>query len=237
MFAFAVCGSHASAQAPRKVVVNVSKLSEEEFQLMEFKFALTAFMPTFPKDITAAKRRKIEEKIKEIILLQNKEFQEKFGDLDNSSGDRQGEVSEFMAASGHKVYEATWNFIRETLPAETVEEMEILTFQQSGGVFGGTRFVENLAPLRLTAEQKENVEKIIEKLFPEYFELLVSLDMMEPDLEAVRETLEKMVSLLRGGQQEIEAILTDEQKQRAEELMADVPEGIRFLSDYLKNHP
>jgi hypothetical protein len=55
--------------------------------------------------------------------------------------------------------------------------------------------------------------------------------------ELIKETIEKIVSLTRRGQREIEALLTPEQKKRAEELMAEVPEKYRFLSEYLNNRP
>ena len=120
---------------------------------------------------------------------------------------------------------------------------EIRAFQEFGGIFGGALAVENLAPLDLTAEQKEKVVKVVEKVNRERFELFHAwqMEMRKPeadlDLEIVQETIDKIVSLTRGGQKEIETILTDEQKRRAEELMADVPEEICLLSDYLIEHP
>ena len=176
--------------------------------------------------------------ISDAIHPLNVELEEKIS-LSTISHDQLGELAEAMTAQLPKTNEAVWKVMKETLPAKTVEQIEIQAFQHSGGIFGGALAIENLSPLDLTAEQREAVEKIVEERNRERIELFLGISGPSPKFaaaEEVREILEKVISLTRDGQREVELLLTDEQKQRAEELMADVPERIRVLSDYLKEH-
>jgi len=170
----------------------------------------------------------------------NKEMREKFGDGPSDlSPEKRGEAAEVMTNMMTKANDISDKIMREVLPAETIKRIETASFQKNGGTFGGALNVKNLTPLNLSAEQKEKAWQIIDKLNRERFELAFSLDAkpqdgQEPDIKG---TLEKIISLTRRGQREIEALLTPEQKKLAEELMADIPEEYRFLNDYLANRP
>ena len=197
-------------------------------------------------DATNEQITNFSEKMTEAIEPFNKELQEKVGDLGELSRDKLDKLAETLAALSPKFNAIVWKIMEETLPAEVVEKIEIRAFQQAGGIFGGALAIENLSVLRLDAQQKEKAVKIVEEVNREFFKLLYSPQFIiesveEPEIAPVtvilKENVEKIISLLRDAQHEIESLLTDEQKQRAEELMADVPEEIRFLSNYLKNHP
>jgi len=152
-----------------------------------------------------------------------------------------GDVTDFYVPLTLKLNDAARKALTDTLHAETVKRLDIHAFQKLGGVLGGALNVDNLATLNLTDEQREKVTKIAEKLHRERSELMFSVMIDRkpgevPD-EEMKEMHEKIVSLARRGQGEIEALLTDAQKKRAAELMAEVPEKYRFMSDYLANRP
>ena len=167
------------------------------------------------------------------------EMQKKYGRNPNEfAQDKIGEIAEVLSTLVPKANEIYRTVMDDTLSAETIKRIDTASFQKFGGVFGGTLNVENLAALNLSADQKEKSTRIVEQLNRERFELLFSLDMNRGlDLDKTTEIMEKIVSLTRRGQNEIEALLTPEQKKLAEELMADVPEQYRFMSDYLANRP
>jgi hypothetical protein len=154
-----------------------------------------------------------------------------------------GEVAETISTFIPQINEISKKAMKETLSAETIKRIDTDTFQRFGGVFGGALNVENLAALNLSAEQKEKAAAIVEKLNRERFELVFSMEVGRqsadegPDLGKMKELTEKLISLTRRGQWEIEAMLTPEQRKLAGELMADVPEQYRFLNDYLANRP
>ena len=165
---------------------------------------------------------------------------EKFGDsFSDISPGRLGEAAEAMTKILGKADEVADKVMRDNFPAETIKRIETASFQKYGGAFGGALNVKNLAPLNLSAEQKEKARQIIDKLNRERLELVLSLDAnprngQGPDVVGITE---KIVSLTKRGQREIEDLLTPEQKKQAEKLMADIPEEYRFLNDYLANRP
>ena len=198
--------------------------------------------------MTDEQARLVQTKIKESLIPFEEELQEKFGNFGDFKRDQLGDMVEAALKNLSRTNEITRQIIKETLPADVIKRLENDMFRGFGGVFGGALNAENLAPLDLTDEQREKAAQIVEKLDRERLELIFLLFMSidkkageEPDLADVlgkfRELNEKVISITRRGQREIEALLTAEQKKRTEELMADVPERYRLLTDYLKNHP
>ena len=229
--------------------------TEEDMRQMQLvQNVMEGMMPgprMFTQGIGSAEQRKklgiseeqwhqINDKMMEAAKPFEKEMREKFGNGPNDISPNQlGEAAEVMVGILPKFDEISDKVMRETLSAETIKRIETASFQKYGGTFGGALSVKNLAPLNLSAEQKEKAQQIIDKLNRERLELAFSLDMkpqdgQTPDFAGVAE---KIISLTRRGQREIEALLTPEQKKLAEELMADIPKEYRFLNDYLANRP
>jgi len=194
-------------------------------------------------DATPEQFREFSLKINEKFSVFGEEMRKKFGGPGDTTHEQLGDVAETMASVFPKANDVYREVMKETFSAEAVKRMNILSFQAYGGVFGGALNVENLAPLNLTDEQKEKAANIVEKLNRERIELVLSAEINMrsdegQDIEAImKETMDKLVSITRRGQNEIEALLTPEQKKRAEELMVDVPEQYRFLNDYLAKRP
>ena len=169
-----------------------------------------------------------------------KELREKFGDNHHDiSPEKRGEAAITLTKMLVELDEVANKVMREALPEETIKRIDMASFQKYGGTFGGALNVKNLAPLNLSDEQKEKAQQIIDKLNRERLELVISLDAnpqdgQEPDIKGITE---KIISLTRRGQREIEALLTPEQKKLVEQLMADIPTEYRFLNDYLANRP
>ena len=189
--------------------------------------------------VSEEQMQKIFEGMREAAELFQKEMSEKFGNHHDLSPEKRGEAAEVMVGMLSKLDEVSDKIIRETLSAETIKRIETTSFQKYGGTFGGALNVKNLTPLNLSAEQKEKARQIVDKLNRERLELIFALDAkpqdgQEPDIAGITE---KLISLTRRGQREIEALLTPDQKKLAEELMADIPEEYRFLKDYLANRP
>ena len=195
--------------------------------------------------ITFKQMGDLSDSIGKTLMLLDEEYgiREKIGRVTSDmSRDQLSNLAEFTAAFLPKVNDATRKVMNETLPAETVNRLDVLAFHKFGGTFGGALNVDNLAPLGLTDEQREKAVQIVEKLNRERYELFFSIQIgrkpgEEVDEELLKETIEKMISITRRGQREIEALLTVEQKKLADELMAEVPEKYRFLSEYLNNRP
>jgi len=181
-------------------------------------------------------------KMSEAIMPFEEGLQKEFGNPGNFKREQLSDLAEAVTGLAQKVNDLSRKVMKETFSTETVTRIDELAFQQYGGLFGGALNVDNLAPLHLSDEQREKAAQIVEKLNRERFELAFSLEIEsqsgeEPDVEKMKEAVEKIISLTRRGQGEIETLLTDAQKKRAAELMAEVPEKYRFLSDYLTNRP
>ena len=191
--------------------------------------------------ITDEQMHSLEVKMEEALRPLAEEMQKKYGRNPREFvQDKIGEIVESVSTLMPKMNEIYRTAMNDTLSVETIKRIDTVAFQKFGGVFGGALNVENLVALNLSTEQKEKAANIVEQLNRERFEFIISLEMnREPglDLDKVEEINEKIVSLTRRGQREIEALLTPEQKKLAEELMAAVPEQYRFLNDYLKNRP
>ena len=247
---------NASAQPPE--VQAMGPMSEEMEQMgvmstiaegmMKSEFLQSVML--FPVDademgITREQIENMREKLAEAqMVLIITEVQKKFGEgpPPDITSETIADIVEIFNEVIPKINDAARKAMADTLSAETVKRLDVLAFQTSGGVFGGALNVDNLAPLNLSDEQKEKAAQIVEKLNRERLELFFLMDIdikpgEEPDAEKMKETLEKVVSLTRRGQGEIEALLTDEQKKLAAQLMAEVPEKYRFMSDYLAKRP
>ena len=164
------------------------------------------------------------------------------GPISKMTREQISNLAESVASHLTKINEATRKTMKEALSAETVEQLDILAFHKYGGMFGGALNANNLTVLNLTGEQREKAAKIAEKVNSELYDVFYSsMQNRNPsgelDDETFLEIVEKMVSLTRRGQREIEALLTVEQKKLADELMAEVPEKYQFLSEYLNNRP
>ena len=189
--------------------------------------------------ITEEQMRKLNEKMKNAFAPFENELREKFGkDPRELPPDKVGEVVETMVNIISKSNDIADKIMRETFPAETIKKIDTVSFQKYGGIFGGALNVKNLGALNLTKEQKEKANQIIDKMNRERIELHISIRMSRPGEEPdIKGIMEKIISITRHGQQEIEALLTSEQKQQAKQLMVDIPDEYRFLNDYLTNRP
>ena len=178
-------------------------------------------------------------KMREAIRPLQEEIEKKVGNPDGLRQEEIGDVAESVSTLMPKMNEIYRTAMNETFTAETIKRIDTVTFQRYGGVFGGAMNIENLAVMNLSAEQKEKIAKIDEQFNRERFELIFSLRVgdVHDHEEKIREITDKIISLTRRGQREIEALLTPEQEKLAEKLMADVPEQHRFLNDFLKNRP
>jgi Spy/CpxP family protein refolding chaperone len=255
-----VSGCTDSAQ-PSPEELEILKELAEGIQQAQFSATLLMGMvlyPTFFLEDAGASREQIDE-VNEKQQIIFDELHERTPLLENSTPAQK--IERWMAMLPQR-NEAMRNVWKESFSEEVVKQIDTLIFQNFGGVFGGALNVNILATLELTDEQYEKVAAIIEELNRERFELHfsrkklnvpVDFDKMKDNkgwkefndnwkeikenLENMKEVNEKMVTLTRRGQKEIEALLTDEQKKRAEELMADVPEKYRFMKNYLEKHP
>lgn len=171
------------------------------------------------------------------------EMREKFGGPGDITQDQLGGVAETLASMFPKINDTYRETMEEMFSAETVKQMDTISFQAFGGVFGGALSVGNLATLNLTDEQKEMAAKIVEQQNRERIELMYSIRInVRPeegqDMEKLmKDMLDEIIALTRRGQQEIEKLLTPAQKRLADELMAAAPEKYRFLNDFLDNRP
>ena len=181
-------------------------------------------------------------KMNEAIRPFEEELRNKFGNPGDLTQERISDIAETMSMIVPKANEIYRNTMNETFSAETIKQIDTVAFQRFGGVFGGALNVENLSALDLSDEQKEKAAKIIDQLNRERFGFAFSTTTnrmakgeadLEELLEEMKEKSEAIVSITRRGQREIEALLTPEQKKLADELMAEVPEKYRFLSEYL----
>ena len=189
--------------------------------------------------VSEEQMQKISEGMREAAESFQKEMSEKFGNHHDLSPEKRGEAAEALVGMLPKLDEVSDKVMRETWSVETIKRIETVSFQKYGGTFGGALNVKNLAPLNLSDEQKAKAKQIVSKLNRERLELIFSLDAKPQDgqMPDIAGITEKIISLTRRGQREIEALLSPEQKKLAEELMADVPEEYRFLNDYLANRP
>jgi len=235
---FALAGGNASAQPSEEM--------QQQMRLMRTLMEGIALGPEIFRDIDKEQVGMTDEqigslsvKMMEALRPLEQEMQKKFGSPSDITQEHISDIAETASTMMSKASEIYRTVLNDAFPPEMVKRFDTFAFQRYGGVFGGSLNVENLATLNLSAEQKEKAAKIVEQLNRERFELIFSLRFAGglDNEEKMKEILEKIVSLTQRGQNEIEALLTPEQKKLVVELMADVPEKHRFLDDYLKNRP
>ncbi|MDR1383024.1 MAG: hypothetical protein LBJ67_04130, partial [Planctomycetaceae bacterium] len=183
--------------------------------------------------ITQEQTDKLEKKLTEMMQPLGEELEKKYGNFEKLSLEKANEVAKDYSQMLKKVNEMSQTLMKETFSEETIQQFNKYNFQQLGGTYGGALSVDNLATLHLTDEQKEKANAIVEKLNKERLPLIFQME----GTELNKEVLDKIVSLTIRGQKEIEALLTPEQMKLAKEIMAETPDKLRFMSDYLKTRP
>ncbi|MDR1960631.1 MAG: hypothetical protein LBQ54_16595, partial [Planctomycetaceae bacterium] len=229
--------------------------------LWQGTIAARYLIKTAPEDmgITPELHRNSRQKMEEVFLLE-KNISDKYPyeQFHTFSPEKISDMAKDMAGYVEVLNSIINKTIQESFPAEAAAKLNRNRFQRFGGIFGGAFHSENLAVLNLTPEQKEKADAVVQKFSRERLELLLLMEQrreqLSPSLHTVdgnwdRQTKldqvaeemkwfnEKLISLALRGQREIEAILTDAQKDLAEKLMTEVPEEQRFLADYLAKRP
>ncbi|MDR1492944.1 MAG: hypothetical protein LBT05_09515 [Planctomycetaceae bacterium] len=191
--------------------------------------------------ITQEQMREILKKSQETFQSYEEEIQKKYGSPKNFSMEKTPEIAEDLSKMMKKVNEISQNLMKETFSEDAMQKIDQYKFQQFGGTFSGALSVTNLATLHLTDEQKEKANAILEKLNKERFPLILQMgkeiSQTEKNPALINELLDKIISQTIRGQKEIETLFTPEQMKLADEIMAETPDNMRFMSNYLKNRP
>ncbi len=163
-------------------------------------------------NLTAEQKTKVDG----IFANAETDLKRNFADAQSASPEeRRQKFTEFMAALKDKV--------AGTLTDEQKGKFEQMTLAGPGGGAGaaggqrqvGERFKQMLEKLDLSADQKEKVKKIMEEAKPKLEE--IRKEAQSGDKQAVRE---KAMAAMREVYQKVLEVLTPEQKQKFQELMA-----------------
>ena len=120
--------------------------------------------------------------------------------------------------------------IEKILTKDQVEKLDVMVFQQNGGLSGRMVNNETLRALKLSDEQKKKIDAIDEKARTEMGAMGGpgrDPNMSAEDRQAMRDKMQKAREAVAA---EVKAVLTPEQVEKATKLMDNVP-------DYLKARP
>ena len=187
--------------------------------------------------VTREQRQRISQKMEELQQTFIVEMQKVMESPSQLRPENYQDVANHLGIVMTKISHESHQAIKENFRPEKWEAAAKSDFQQFGGTFGGALRTSHLDVLELSEEQKAKTDEIVEKLNQERFLLVLAMRDTEDSIEKLRELTDKLISITRRGQKEIESLLTPEQLEKAKQLMADIPEEFRLFNDYLQNRP